>query len=406
MSPTAFAVDSRSSSSSRNPQVHRSRLLQATGSVLPLATALLAAGCVDLEPKCLDHSDCASPKVCNPEGFCVYECTGRDACPDGFSCVEHRCEPKPVQPIVCPRDMAAVADTYCIDLFEASRPDATADSAGSDNSAARSVKGVLPWQVPSNEAAAAACAASGKRLCSATEWEVACRGPADTAYTYGDLYAPSACNGIEAFGHTSAHLAATGSFPNCTNGWGVFDMNGNLWEHVAGGTDNQVRGGAYDSGDSVHAHRCDYVPGTWAPPTRGFRCCQTPKAIGTPSPGDADAGALDAGQANAGEDGGTDAGALAPDAGDAGTVAGADAGSEDAGSVDPTDAGSDSGLDASEPADSGTAASDGGEPDASRFPADLPDELRSCIDSREPVSAVSAMPAASRQPRAAIRASN
>jgi formylglycine-generating enzyme required for sulfatase activity len=155
----------------------------------------------------------------------------------------------------------------------------------------------MPWQVADNATAEAACGATGKRLCTPEEWQTACKGPDGTAYSYGSTYKASACNGIDAFGRQNFHLVPTGSFPDCTNEWGVFDMNGNLWEHVAGGSDMRVRGGAHNCSDSAALHRCDYVPGNWSPSARGFRCCLTP-ATGTGLDGgsdDADAQAGDGG---------------------------------------------------------------------------------------------------------------
>ncbi len=193
----------------------------------------------------------------------------------------------------CPSDMVSIEDLFCIDTWEASRQDATADSSGSDESVATSRQGVKPWKISSNEAAEKACQAADKRLCTPDEWYQACIGPAETAYAYGDSYEASTCNGIDTYcdcggdacpdctepyaGCYSAcggsySLLPTGSFPDCTNGYGVFDINGNLWEHIAGGDKTTVRGGAYNCGDSEAFHRCDYIPG-WTPSALGFRCC-------------------------------------------------------------------------------------------------------------------------------------
>jgi formylglycine-generating enzyme required for sulfatase activity len=171
--------------------------------------------------------------------------------------------------------MVPVAGAYCIDRYEASRPDASGNHAGIDGSRALSVSGVVPWQVDDNATAEAACRASGKRLCTPDEWLLACQGPDGSAYSYGDTYDPEACNGIDAFGWEGFRLMPTGAFGLCTNEWGAFDMNGNLWEHVAAGDDTTVRGGAYNCGNSALLHRCDYVPSTWAPSARGFRCCSS-----------------------------------------------------------------------------------------------------------------------------------
>ena len=358
--------------------------LAAATLVCALAPSLTA--CV--EPHCFDASDCESPQVCGADGLCAFECSSAPDCPEGFVCEGHRCAPRPVHPVVCPDEMTAVAETFCVDLYEASRPDATEQAEGSDESSARSLKGVMPWRVASNAVAEAACAAAGKRLCSAAEWELACRGPEGTVYGYGDRYEPETCNGIDAFGRSAFHLEPTGAFPDCTNGWGVFDMNGNLWEHVANGSDMLVRGGAFNCGDSATLHRCDYVPGSWVPSARGFRCCLSPSASDAGLPPDAgstaDAGTdgggradpdaglpLDAGlPPDAGADGG---GCIDPDAGlppDAGPDAGSD---DDGGGLEPDAGIEDSGIvDAGDEPDAGS--EDAGEADAgSEDAGDEPD---------------------------------
>jgi formylglycine-generating enzyme required for sulfatase activity len=242
--------------------------------VLFVAMLIEAGGCV--EQRCYENADCAAPQICNVDGQCVFECTTAIECANGFSCDNHVCVPVSSGPMVCPSDMVAVADAFCIDRYEASRMDATATTEGIDDSVAISVAGVLPWQVPSNVMADQACRASGKRLCAANEWHIACAGPERTAYGYGNAYEAATCNGIDTYGISSFHLMPTGSFPGCTNEWGAYDLNGNLWEHVAGGTDRTVRGGAFNCADSASLHRCDYVPGYWIPSALGFRCCLSP----------------------------------------------------------------------------------------------------------------------------------
>ncbi|MFH1463369.1 MAG: MopE-related protein [Pseudomonadota bacterium] len=215
----------------------------------------------------VDEGDTAAPEDTGPGGDTGAPCAGATACPS---------------------DMVLVGSCFCIDVYEASRPDATATSAGIDSSCAVSQAGVRPWQVSSNADAATACAAAGKRLCSEAEWYEACAGPTDTDYTYGDAYDAAACNGLDthctcADGSVyedcffdcggSFYLLPTGSLSACTNGWGVYDMSGNLWEHVDGGNDSTVRGGAYNCGDTPSYHRCSYIPTTWTPSARGFRCC-------------------------------------------------------------------------------------------------------------------------------------
>lgn len=168
-----------------------------------------------------------------------------------------------------------VADPYCIDIYEASRTDATAGDAGIDDSTATSREGVLPWRVLDNETADQACRAAGKWLCTPEEWEYACRGPNDTVYAYGEDYEMETCNGLEAFGEGNHHVTPTGSFEECTNAFGVYDMSGNLWEHTSDGDGTTVRGGAYNCYSPEARLRCDYIPGNWVPTALGFRCCKS-----------------------------------------------------------------------------------------------------------------------------------
>lgn len=240
------------------------------------AFAFVLANCVD--QRCFEQADCPAPQLCGASGLCFLECEVAEDCGPGFLCDVNRCAPDSDGPIACPGDMVAVAEAFCIDRYESSRPDATAETAGVDSLRASSVVGVLPWQVASNAEAALACSAAEKRLCRSEEWELACSGEARTAYGYGDTYDPTRCNGIDAFDRRSFHLVPTGTFPECTSPWGAFDLNGNLWEHVAEGTDRTVRGGAYNCSDSAQYNRCDYVPNSWTPSALGFRCCLTPNA--------------------------------------------------------------------------------------------------------------------------------
>ncbi len=216
------------------------------------------------------------------ETYCRFEgaetCDGRDNDCDGEVDEGLLC---------CPDDMVSVADAFCMDIYEASRSDATSTWAGAqDDGPAFSVPGVLPWQVGSDNALAeAACQRAGKRLCTPDEWELACRGPDQTRYSYGDVYEPLTCNGIDA--HCEAQpaykgcgldernftLEPTGTFAGCTNEYGVMDINGNVWEHVANGDGTTVRGGAYNCSDSEKLHDCGYIPTTWSPSAMGFRCC-------------------------------------------------------------------------------------------------------------------------------------
>lgn len=243
-----------------------------------LCTAAAILGGCFIRQKCYREDDCPSPKTCNfATGECVYECAQPGECGEGFVCEDFRCVPQVIEGISCPDDMVPVAETFCIDVYEASMPDATPEFSGSVETHAVSVAGVMPWRTTSNEKATAACDASGKRLCTPVEWGLACSGPDATAYGYGNSYEPETCNGIDLFGREHLHVTPAGSLSGCTNAWGVFDMNGNLWEHTMDGDATTVRGGAYNCIDSAKLHKCDYIPGNWSPSALGFRCCLTPE---------------------------------------------------------------------------------------------------------------------------------
>jgi hypothetical protein len=212
-------------------------------------------------------------------GMCVEnECESDADCDPAFECLEWQCVS--LEPIICPDEMVGIENRCCIDIYEASRP------------------GVLPWIVGSRLAARQACQAAGKDLCDQQQWELVCRGPDNTVYSYGDDYDPETCNGIDKYCYCDAgsdcedqdpcpfphcygvcgadfHVGPTGSHAGCTNAYGVFDINGNLWEFVQHGAEILPRGGAYNCLNSEQLHRCDYVPSpTFLPPARGFRCCR------------------------------------------------------------------------------------------------------------------------------------
>jgi hypothetical protein len=282
--------------------------------VVVLGAALLggaAAGatsgmaCIVVE-RCFVDEDCAAPQICCTEadtcaqgqiGQCGYACMNDDdcACPP---CVDNRCEGNGDDAIACPEDMVNINNCFCIDRYEASRPDATESAPGTTESHAVSRPRVMPWRLSEgdpqeNRTAQDACEAAGKTLCASNLWRAACEGSRHTTYGYGDEYDPGACNGIDTFGRDDFHLLPTGSMPECTSEVvdadgtvvdAAYDMNGNLWEHVLGGSTQTIRGGAFNCGDSKTYHRCDYVPGDWSPSARGFRCCFDPRVDSSATP--------------------------------------------------------------------------------------------------------------------------
>lgn len=186
--------------------------------------------------------------------------------------------------------------------YEASKPDANASAAGTIVSRACSKSNVVPWNNVNYTDADAACAAAGKRLCTATEWFLACSGAPTTDtttcntttgdgcyYPYGDTYVGATCNGQEYDGDPvnagdQDVLLNTGAAASCVSTHLVYDLSGNLREWTddprSDGTPPDpdgytVRGGAYDTPQG--GLRCDdtfaVMPETFIFPNLGFRCC-------------------------------------------------------------------------------------------------------------------------------------
>ena len=174
----------------------------------------------------------------------------------------------------CMPSMALVtadAGLVCVDLYEGAIVAHFADGGegswphylpvdGLDGGTFHAVPaaGVAPQAYISEVQADEACRASGKRLCTMSEWTAACRGrpTADNIYPYGNIYQAGACNEGRAtspindlFGpsptYSAAELgdprcdqlpntvAAGGAFTRCVSAYGVFDMHGNVHEWVS-----------------------------------------------------------------------------------------------------------------------------------------------------------------------------
>ncbi len=106
---------------------------------------------------------------------------------------------------VCPPETANVGDRFCIDRWEASLVEVSADGRESpwppfdaveDGRTVRavSVPNVYPQAYISGAQAARACAAAGKRLCAPVEWRMACMGPHGQTFGYGSERIAGRCN--------------------------------------------------------------------------------------------------------------------------------------------------------------------------------------------------------------------
>ncbi len=213
-------------------------------------------------------------------------------------------------PSPCGPQMALVADSFCIDRFEAAleeeispgvwQPASPYLTIGDRVVRAVPAAGVVPQGYISGAEAAEACALAGKRLCSSAEWLQACRGPEEQLFPYGSTHLAGACNDDYSGGHPvvdffgtnegiwdGGHMndpginqqegtvAAGGVFAECLSAWGVYDLHGNLHEWVDDAT-GVFRGGFYADA-SINGAGCTYKTGAHAPAyhdySTGFRCC-------------------------------------------------------------------------------------------------------------------------------------
>jgi formylglycine-generating enzyme required for sulfatase activity len=259
---------------------------------------------------CLDVSECIDTRQ-PTAGLCpgaanIQCCTPRYA----VAC-DPNARPRPNENLVdapgtggCPAGMARVS-TFCIDQYEAFLEEVDGGTwcpfvnPGSRRMRARSAAGAVPQGFINQTQAAAACAESGKRLCTDTEWLRACRGPTSTTYPYGNARLTGVCNdrrsvhpAIELYGTSAgwifSHidspclnqldggLARSGAFTGCSSAENVFDLMGNLHEWTAdpAGT---FRGGFYVD-TVINGNGCLYVTTAHAVShwdySTGFRCCQ------------------------------------------------------------------------------------------------------------------------------------
>jgi eukaryotic-like serine/threonine-protein kinase len=143
-------------------------------------------------------------------------------------------------------------------------------------------KGQQPARGVSWNQANLACFRSGKRLCTESEWERACRSSFGYEWSFGYTYNEQACN-IE-----TQDVEPSGARNSCRSVEGIFDMNGNLAEWVANkaGEDQPeksresgriLKGGSYK--DWPIYSRCsfrDFRAPEESLDNFGFRCCSSP----------------------------------------------------------------------------------------------------------------------------------
>lgn len=150
----------------------------------------------------------------------------------------------------CPAEMVFVANEkggFCIDRYEASagddcpyrEPVNQGDSrVNLDHNKCKpvSVVNALPWRYISQSQAAVACAKSGKRLATATEWYQASLGTPDMSKSWQ-------ADDCQVDRNWSMQPGRTGDGVNCVSAFGAYDMIGNVWEWVSG----EIAEGRYNS---------------------------------------------------------------------------------------------------------------------------------------------------------------
>ncbi len=142
--------------------------------------------------------------------------------------------------------------------------------------------------------AAALCASKGKRLCTAVEWERACKGPEMQVYGYGDTFNADTC-GTRPGGdvNNDGQLdRASGSMEKCRSGWGVYDLSGGAYEWTSSAGRNgkfRVLKGGKLSEAPASGSRCAYgldQNPTLADASISFRCCMDDGAAPDAAPPD------------------------------------------------------------------------------------------------------------------------
>jgi formylglycine-generating enzyme len=165
----------------------------------------------------------------------------------------------------------------------------------------------LPRTMASWNEAKATCESVGKRLCSDTEWTLACEGPERHPYPYGDGYVRDdrACNidqpyilpdpdklfGAKTSAQELARLdqrEASGSRPACVSPYGVHDMVGNVdeWVHNESQQDRPYRSALKGGYWGPVRTRCRSMTTAHDEAFRyyqiGFRCCGEAQKVDRP----------------------------------------------------------------------------------------------------------------------------
>jgi formylglycine-generating enzyme required for sulfatase activity len=143
--------------------------------------------------------------------------------------------------------------TYCIDKYEWPN-----------------VAGQKPYAFVSWVQANMSCMDAGKRLCTAEEWNNACKGVSRAAYPYGEMYRKGKCV------TEARETSPSGKADGCGDPSGVRDMVGNVWEWVVDkrGDYPKMMGGSFRFGKEADCNLSSEGGIGLKSAEVGFRCCK------------------------------------------------------------------------------------------------------------------------------------
>lgn len=159
----------------------------------------------------------------------------------------------------------AKVGAFCVDRFEHPNEEGATPTTGVDYASA-----------------AASCAEAGKRLCTETEWERACKGGANSRFAFGDSFKPGICNVGSDAPKPVTTPAPIGAFASCGTEDGPRDMSGNVWELTSSAWPEDASARVIKGGSAkvpAWGARCayrDFVALSKPAPDVGFRCCKDP----------------------------------------------------------------------------------------------------------------------------------